>query len=229
MTYKIKNWNKFQHFKDRRPPWVKLYRDLLDDLEWFELDPVSSKNLINLWLIASEYDGYLPSLDILSFRLRLKKQEVTRILSCLGHWLEQDDIKVISEGYQSDSTETETEREKETDIYVNIEDVSLLDCPHEKVISLYHNILPELRQIEVWNETRKGYLKQRWREVVKKHNLKTKEEGLEYFSEFFRFVRESNFLMGKIDRKDGKPFQADLEWILRPTNFAKIIERKYHQ
>jgi uncharacterized protein YdaU (DUF1376 family) len=114
-------------------------------------------------------------------------------------------------------------------IYVNIEDVSLLDCPHEKVISLYHNILPELRQIEVWNETRKGYLKQRWREVVKKHNLKTKEEGLEYFSEFFRFVRESNFLMGKIDRKDGKPFQADLEWILRPTNFAKIIERKYHQ
>ena len=95
MTYKIKNWNKFQHFKDRRPPWVKLYRDLLDDLDWFELDPVSSKNLINLWLIASEYDGYLPSLDILSFRLRLKKQEVTRILSCLGHWLEQDDIKVI--------------------------------------------------------------------------------------------------------------------------------------
>ena len=68
MTYKIKNWNKFQHFKDRRPPWVKLYRDLLDDLEWFELDPVSSKNLINLWLIASEYDGCLPSIEILSFR-----------------------------------------------------------------------------------------------------------------------------------------------------------------
>jgi len=113
MTYKIKNWNKFQHFKDRRPPWVKLYRDLLDDLEWFELDPVSSKNLINLWLIASEYDGCLPSIEILSFRLRLKKQEVERVLSCLSHWLEQDDISVISERYQDDRPEREKEREIE--------------------------------------------------------------------------------------------------------------------
>jgi len=113
MTYKVKNWKKFQHFKDRRPPWIKLYRDLLDDLEWFELDATSSKHLINLWLIASEYEGKLPSIEILCFRLRLKKQEVTSILSKLSHWLEQDDINVISEVYQDDSTETETETETE--------------------------------------------------------------------------------------------------------------------
>jgi hypothetical protein len=111
MTYKIKNWSKFQHFKDRRPPWVKLYRDLLDDMDWFSLDPVSAKNLINLWLIASEYDGELPTIDILAFRLRLKNQEVTRILSNLSHWLEQDDINVISSRYQDDRPETETEKE----------------------------------------------------------------------------------------------------------------------
>ena len=119
MTYKIKNWSRFQHFKDRRPPWVKLYRDLLDDLDWFELDPLASKTLINLWLIASEYDGCLPSLEILSFRLRLKKQEITKILNSLSHWMEQDDIKEISEGYQLDrpetETETETEKEKKTE------------------------------------------------------------------------------------------------------------------
>jgi len=113
MSYKVKNWGKFQHFKDRRPPWIKLYRDLLDDLEWFELDATSSKHLINLWLIASEYEGKLPNIEILCFRLRLKKQEVTSILSKLSHWLEQDDINVISEVYQDDSTETETETETE--------------------------------------------------------------------------------------------------------------------
>jgi hypothetical protein len=116
MTYKVKNWKKFQHFKDRRPPWIKLYRDLLDDLEWFELDATSSKHLINLWLIASEYEGKLPSIEILCFRLRLKKQEVTSILSKLSHWLEQDDINVTSEVYQDDSTETETETETERKI-----------------------------------------------------------------------------------------------------------------
>jgi hypothetical protein len=112
MSYKVKNWGKFQHFKDRRPPWIKLYRDLLDDLEWFELDATSSKHLINLWLIASEFEGKLPSVEVLCFRLRLKKQEVTSILSKLSHWLEQDDISMISEVYQDDSTETETETEK---------------------------------------------------------------------------------------------------------------------
>ena len=115
MTYRIKNWSKFQHFKDRRPPWIKLYRDLLDDLEWFELDPVSSKNLINFWLIASEFNGELPSIEILAFRLRLKKQEVTTILSKLSHWMEQDDNSTISTRYQSDSTERETETEKEVE------------------------------------------------------------------------------------------------------------------
>ena len=33
---RIRNFDKFQHFKDRRPPWIKLYRDLLEDLDWHE-------------------------------------------------------------------------------------------------------------------------------------------------------------------------------------------------
>ncbi len=30
MNYRIKNWDKFQHFKNRRPPWIKLHREILD-------------------------------------------------------------------------------------------------------------------------------------------------------------------------------------------------------
>jgi len=114
-------------------------------------------------------------------------------------------------------------------IYVNIKDDSPVDCPHDVIIKMYHNILPELRQIEVWNDTRKSYLKQIWKEILKQHNLKTRQEGIDYFNELFQFVRQSPFLMGKVDRKEGKPFQADLEWIIKPTNFVKIIERKYHK
>jgi hypothetical protein len=33
--------------------------------------------------------------------------------------------------------------------------------------------------------------------------------------------------MGKVQSKDRKPFLADLEWMIKPTNFTKIIERKY--
>lgn len=109
----IKNWHKFQHFKDRRPPWVKLYRDLLDDIEWHQLDANSAKVLVMLWLIASEDDGRLPNIKTLAFRLRMSEKQTNDAINNLSHWLEQDDIGVISERYQNDLPETETETKKE--------------------------------------------------------------------------------------------------------------------
>ena len=110
---KIKNWSKFQHFKDRRPPWIKLYRDLLDDIDWHQLDPLASKVLVMCWLIASEEDGNIPDSKTLAFRLRMSEKQTSECISKLSHWLEHDDINAISERYQDDAPETETERETE--------------------------------------------------------------------------------------------------------------------
>jgi hypothetical protein len=110
---RIKNWANFQHFKDRRPPWIKLYRDILDDIEWHQLDPLASKVLVMCWLIASENDGVLPDLKVLAFRLRMSEKQTSECVSKLSHWLEQDDINVISDCYQLDIPETERERETE--------------------------------------------------------------------------------------------------------------------
>jgi hypothetical protein len=125
---RIKNWTKFQHFKDRRPPWVKLYRDILDDLEWHELDPLAAKVLVMLWLIASEDDGRIPDTKTLAFRLRLTEIKTKEIVIKLSHWLEQDDINVISSGYQLDLPERETETEKETEKEKNATKVA---CPSD--------------------------------------------------------------------------------------------------
>jgi len=122
MTIRIKGWSKFQHFKDRRPPWVKLYRDLLDDPDWHDLDGDSAKALVMLWLIASEDDdqeGKLPDVRRMAFRLRMTEAKTNQTLAKLSHWLEHDDINAISSRYQVDApeteTETETEGEKETE------------------------------------------------------------------------------------------------------------------
>ena len=107
--YRIKGWTKFQHFKDRRPPWIKLYRDILEDPDWHELDGDTAKILVSLWLIASEdLDGRLPDLRRLAFRLRIKESQLKQALTKLDHWLDRDDIGAISERYQSDAPETET-------------------------------------------------------------------------------------------------------------------------
>jgi uncharacterized protein YdaU (DUF1376 family) len=104
-------------------------------------------------------------------------------------------------------------------------------CNHQEVIELYHKHLPTLRRVEVWNETRKGYLRQRWREVSDEL-MKTKaidsSDVLGWFAEFFEHIGSSKFLTGRINDKSGRSFAADLEWILKPSNFAKIVEGKYH-
>ena len=128
-------------------------------------------------------------------------------------------------------TETETETETKTETYICPPSGGLPNCDHEKVIDLYHKHLPTLRRIEVWNETRKGYLRQRWREVADEL-AKTKEiqssDILGWFAEFFEHIGTSKFLTGRVNDKSGRSFVADLEWILKPSNFAKIVEGKYH-
>jgi uncharacterized protein YdaU (DUF1376 family) len=111
------------------------------------------------------------------------------------------------------------------------EKTGLPKCNHKAVVDLYHEHLPTLRKVEVWNDARKGYLRQRWREVAAE--LSEKEEMseqvmLDYWARLFKYISQSKFLTGRVNDKGGRAFVADLEWILKPSNFAKIIEGKYH-
>jgi hypothetical protein len=118
MTLKIRNWRKFQHFKDRRPPWIKLYRDLLDERDWHLLCAEASKFLVNVWLLASEDEtqqGLLPDVPTIAFRLRLTEKETLQRLEEVSKWVGQDDIATISERYHDGPPETETETETETE------------------------------------------------------------------------------------------------------------------
>ena len=111
---RIKNWKKFQHYKKRRPPWIKLYHEILDCVEWHELDGDSAKHLIMLWLIASESDGELPPIEEIAFRLRVSQSEVTTSLKKLQGWLD-DASNMLATCYQHARPETETEAERETE------------------------------------------------------------------------------------------------------------------
>ena len=107
----------------------------------------------------------------------------------------------------------------------------LPSCQHQSVIDLYHQHLPTLRKVEVWNAARQGYLRQRWREVAAELAQEKQVEAqdvLGWWADFFQHIGKSKFLTGKVNSRDGRAFLADLEWILKPSNFAKIIEGKYH-
>lgn len=59
-------------------------------------------------------------------------------------------------------------------------------------------------------------------------NEKQDHQSLEWWESFFTGISKMDFLCGQVPGKNGQaPFLADLEWIIRPTNFVKIIEGKY--
>jgi hypothetical protein len=102
-------------------------------------------------------------------------------------------------------------------------------CPYNEIIELYHNHLPQLPRVKVVTDKRKAWIKARW---CCGHTLTdgTRSDSLNYWARFFVYVSQSKFLMGQTDAgPDRKPFRADLEWLVKESNFAKVIEARYHE
>lgn len=59
-TFSVKNFERFQHYKDRAPPWIKLYNELLDDYEFGLLPDASKMHLVAIWLLASRSENKIP-------------------------------------------------------------------------------------------------------------------------------------------------------------------------
>lgn len=103
-------------------------------------------------------------------------------------------------------------------------------CPQQKIIDLYHEVLPALPRVRIWNTAkRKQMMAARWREMASDQEFQSEAEGLDFFRRFFEFVSHSPFLMGQSKNADGRSWCADLEWLLKAENFTKVCERKYHR
>lgn len=107
------------------------------------------------------------------------------------------------------------------------------DCPHQDVLRLWAEVLPAMPQHkpELWAGSRADHLRARWRETAAAKGWATKDDGLAYLRKLFVYVGQSRFLTGRAPaRRDGKPpFVIELEWLVLPGNWAKVIEGKYHQ
>jgi len=137
MILKPKNWDKFQHYKDRCPPWIKLHRDILNDRVFAGL-PIASKALAPLlWLLASESkDGVFDaSIEELAFRLHIANKDIESGLKPLidkGFFI--DASTMLAPCLQPAIPERETERETETE-------------KKKKVVVVVPDWIPE----EAWN------------------------------------------------------------------------------
>ena len=102
---KIKNWDKFQHFKHKSDmKWFKCYgRDLLNDPDFMKMDDVNQATLFKLWCLASESNGVLPNAYDIAFRLRKPIAFVEKMLIELDTWfVKNENIDKVYTNYITD-------------------------------------------------------------------------------------------------------------------------------
>ena len=103
--FRVRNFERFQHYADRKPPWIKLYKDLWRDPRFFALSENDRYQLISLFILASQNDNKIPvNQDWLQHELCTKKaiSLETLVASQWVEYLEQDASMVLA-GCQQDA------------------------------------------------------------------------------------------------------------------------------
>ena len=123
--FRVKGWSTFQHYRNRRPPWIKLHRTLLENKEWHKLGYASRALAITIWLMASEHEDQSSGLvtddyEELAFRARMKDMDVVEAVKEL---IKQGFIEIVqaeipnllAPRYQLATPEGEGETKTESD------------------------------------------------------------------------------------------------------------------
>lgn len=85
-------------------------------------------------------------------------------------------------------------------------------CPYEKIVEVYHEVLPLHPHVSEITDPMKKTLKSRWRE----------HPTLTWWADYFTLVSESQFLTGK--KTD---FIASFPWLIGPKNMTKVLNGQY--
>jgi len=116
---RIRNWDKFQHYKPmhskykKQMTWLKLYGgDILNDIDWFKLSDTSKAIYIELLCLSSQNHGNLPDMETIAFRLRRSEEDLERAIEELSHWIEDGIYSVYTMPIPEEEKEEEEEEEK---------------------------------------------------------------------------------------------------------------------
>lgn len=217
---RVKNWREFQVYKDRKPPFLRLYRKLLKDPTFMGLSDAQRWHLVGCWLLAADtVEGTLP-LDEEQARFELRPTLEDPILQPLidaGFLIVQDD----TEPYSPVQSRTKT-----TKIIQN-------DTPENRVQSTEsteyraQNGLSASDVVEEWNKIAEQLGLERCRNLGKTRSGQFRARRKEaFFRENWREAMADipNLEAFYILRTPGK-WCINLEFFLRPDSVAKILEK----
>lgn len=229
---KIKNWEELQHYKDRTPPWIKLYNHLLDDFEFSCLPDASKAHLLSIWLLASRTGNKIPNnAKWIGNKINATEDVDLKSLISLGfvevipsennelHNAEQDASKMLHNAEQDACLERE-ERERESR-----EDTSsktkVSDRMNYKAIQeSWNEHLTKAASITVMTDKRKRIIKRLFVQF---------DMDIERWSNYLKYINSSekcNWMFEERDRGNGQKWQPKgFEYIASEDCYLKVREQ----
>lgn len=133
--FSVKNYEKFQHYRDRNPVWIKYYNSLLEDYDFSKLPDASKAHLSAIWLLASRYQNRIPwDQNWIAARISATEKVNLEILESSGFINKINDASILlAKPEQLAILETEREIEKEIDTEINSETHARPEKPPEAV------------------------------------------------------------------------------------------------
>lgn len=110
-------------------------------------------------------------------------------------------------------TNTITNTSKNTEATAASQAERCAACPYEKIKDLYNSTCGSFAKIRSIDGTRKTAVAARWKACPQ----------LSTFEELFKIAEDSDFLKGGGEKK----WKADFDWMMKATNFSKILEHRY--
>ena len=84
----VKDWGRFQCYKDRSPTWIKFHLAVLDDYEFSRLPDDAKAHLLLIWLLAARCDNRIPhDAEWIAQRIGVQEENLQIELLVEGGWL----------------------------------------------------------------------------------------------------------------------------------------------
>ena len=153
----VRNWERFQHYKDRDPYFIKLYTELQHDHNWLALTGHQRAVLVGIWLEYASARCQLP-LNTASLTRRLALRVSSATLEALNHagFIEFSSRAALEIARSQEVEEENLERQDTEKALKRVnEDSNVRRRAREHDVE---NLINELEQLEArwppWNSTR---------------------------------------------------------------------------
>ena len=203
--YRIVEWARHQHYKDRDPPWIKLHRDLLTSQTWVMLPDASRVLAIACMLVAAGTENRIPAnADFMKRRAYLTKVDFDSLVEVGFLELVKEDNDV------ADASKTEQPQASDTKCSSETEERQRREEEEERAFGTFGLMAKR----NGWPEPVKLTPDRR-----KKLRARLDEHGPDGWQNMLDRADASTFLK--------ETFKLNFDWVLEPKNFRKVIEGNY--